>query len=441
MQHICGVDRVFYFFKTVSKTIAYTVIGTIIVLNSYQYAGAQSKETGIVSADQLNVRAQPGTENPSLMLIPKGTKVRILEHHNAWLKIMVNGRVGYIRNLRRYVRVIPEEIPKETVKTDNASSDIQKYQEAARSINRKIAKQSSELLQFTRQQAAIISHGYVGAQVDAAPQPGQLSWLGRVYILASAESVYELFQRKKALEQVLAYDENILQNLLDNKNRLQQLMIELKAKKTEKLALETEYNKQIETMSQERKKRSKLLGEIRRKRSLKLAALESLKQAAADLDQTINALRSTFDRTEAREKMPSKSFSTLKGLLNMPVKGKIVSFFGPHRNNKFNVVNFQSGIEIKADRGEPIRAVYDGRVLYADWFKGYGNMVIIDHGNNYYTIYAHAQELFASKGDTVEKGEVVATVGDSGSMIGPSLHFEVRHHGKPVDPMEWIKKG
>ena len=125
----------------------------------------------------------------------------------------------------------------------------------------------------------------------------------------------------------------------------------------------------------------------------------------------------------------------------MPVKGKIISFYGPYQNTKFNVVNFRSGIEIKADRGEPIRTVCDGQIIYADWFKGYGNMIIINHGDNYYTVYAHAEELFMSKGDTVEMGEVVATVGDSGSMIGPSLHFEVRHHGKPVDPLQWIKKG
>ena len=68
-------------------------------------------------------------------------------------------------------------------------------------------------------------------------------------------------------------------------------------------------------------------------------------------------------------------------------------------------------------------------------------MIIINHGDNYYTLYAHAEELFTSKGDIVEMGEVVATVGDSGSMIGPNLHFEVRHHGKPLNPLKWIKKG
>ena len=125
----------------------------------------------------------------------------------------------------------------------------------------------------------------------------------------------------------------------------------------------------------------------------------------------------------------------------MPVKGKIISLFGPHRNKKFNVVNFQSGINIRADRGEPVRAVFGGRILYAGWLKGYGNMLIINHGNNYYTLYAHAEELFKAKDETVEKDEVIATVGDTGSMAGSRLHFEVRYHGKPMDPTAWIQKG
>jgi septal ring factor EnvC (AmiA/AmiB activator) len=485
LQHVCGVDRMFCFFKTVIKTVTYTILGIIIAGQSCHFAGAEPNDIGIVMVDQLNVRAERGVESPSLMLIPKGTKVSILEHHKGWLKIVYEGRVGYIRHLKRYVRIMPEGAATDTVKTDNTPGDIERFRKEAESIDQKIEKKTSELLTFTRKEAAIIdSLNEIDLTLDHARKNAsslkaeiavlekesmktrndsdhlqeristsedyaslrlaaiyKLNWLGRIYVLASAQSVYDLFQRKKALEQVLAYDENIWQNLLDNKVRLQHLLIELKAKKTEKQAVEKDYQKQIEMMSRERKKRSKLLEDIRKKRSLNLAALESLKQAAADLDHTINALKSGFDRVEPLKKIPSKSFSTLKGLLNMPVKGRIVSFFGPYRNKKFNVVNFQSGIEIKADRGEPIRAVHDGRILYAEWFKGYGNMIIIDHGNNYYTIYAHAQELFASQGDTVEKGEVVATVGDSGSMIGPSLHFEVRHHGKPVDPLAWIKKG
>jgi septal ring factor EnvC (AmiA/AmiB activator) len=479
------VGGVLSFSKTVLKTITYAAVGVIIILQFLDVCVAQSDEIGIVTAHKLNVRSQPGIESPSLGLISKGTKVRILDHHNKWLKILHDDQVGYIRNLERYVHIISENNTKKTVKTENNNSDINGSRKEARSISREIEKGTAELLRFTRKETSIVnslndidltldktrknalslkkelaefekkikkatnkseelqkriktSEEYASKRLVAIYK---LNWLGKIYVLASAQSVYELFYRKKVLEQVLAYDENIWENLLDNKEKLEQLLAELNARKKERLAVETDLEKEIKIMSRERQKRSQLLDDIRKKRSLKLAALESLKQAAEDLDHTVISLKSDADLTEPKENISLKNFSSLKGLLNMPVKGKIVSFFGPHRNKKFNVINFQSGIEIKADRGEPIRAVYNGRILYARWFKGYGNMIIIDHGNNYYTIYAHAQEIFASQGDTVEMGEVVATVGDSGSMIGPSLHFEVRHHGKPVDPLKWINKG
>ncbi len=472
--------------KTVFKTIAYAAVSLIIILHPPDVVLAQSYEIGIVTANKLNLRSQPGIESPSLALISRGTKVKILEHHNKWIKILHEGQVGYIRNLKKYVTIISEDsTPHKITTTEKDNVEIEGLRKEAKSINQQIKKGTAELLKFTRRETSIVnSLNDIDLTLDKARKNAsslnkeladleieikkatvaseelrqrikiseeyaskrlvalyKLNWLGKIYVLASAQSVYELFHRKKVLEQVLVYDENVWQNLLDNKEKHQQLLIELNAKKREKIAHETDLSKLIKVMSHERQKRTQLLDNIRKKRSLTLAALEALKQAAADLDHTVISLKSELDLTEPQTNMSPKSFSSLKGLLNMPVKGKIVSFFGPQRNKKFNVINFQSGIEIKADRGEPIRAVYDGRILYARWFRGYGNMIIIDHGNNYYTIYAHAQELFATQGDTVEMGEVVATVGDSGSLIGPSLHFEVRHHGKPVDPLEWIKKG
>ena len=103
--------------------------------------------------------------------------------------------------------------------------------------------------------------------------------------------------------------------------------------------------------------------------------------------------------------------------------------------------SFRSGIDIRAEHGEPIRAVSAGRVVYAGWLRSYGNMIILDHGGSYHTVYAHAEELFKGKGDAVEAGEVIATVGESGSMAGPLLYFEVRYHGKPLNPLKWIRKG
>ena len=152
-----------------------------------------------------------------------------------------------------------------------------------------------------------------------------------------------------------------------------------------------------------------------------------------ELEQKIQSLSRKFDSSTEERKGLNKPIVTYKGLLNMPVKGKIIRLFGPYKNKRFNVINFRSGIDIAAEMGEPVRAVFSGKIVYASWFKGYGNMIIIDHGRNFHTVYAHVEDIFKAKGDTVETGEVIATVGDTGSITGPQLHFEVRHHGKPLN--------
>ncbi len=269
----------------------------------------------------------------------------------------------------------------------------------------------------------------------------KLYWLGKINVLASAESMFEIFQRENALERILARDEDKQKKLIENKAKVKNLLDIMNNKKKEKINLEQELIKQINIISLEKEKRSKLLADIRNKKSLGIAAIESLKNSANELDQTMKALSIEFKQFKQVEKIKTKDFTSFKGLLNMPVKGKIISFFGPYKNTKFNVKNFRSGIDIKADRGEPIHAVCDGLIIYSSWFKGYGNMIVIAHGKNYYSVYAHIEELFKTKGDKVEKDEVVATVGDTGSMVGSGLYFELRHHGKPMNPLEWLNSG
>ncbi len=473
------------FSKTVLKITIFTTVYILLALPSADLFGNQSYEIGIIIANNVNVRPAPEIDNTPFNVLKKGTKVIILEHLDGWYKVKHEGRVGYVSNQKQYIRTIFVEENEEIDITGNDSSAIDRYKKEAENINQKIEKGKAEVLTFTKNESNIVnSLNDIDLELDrarkriSATKSGlvvletkitettdaskdlvkrikanedyaskrlvalyKLNWLGKIHFLASAQSMYELVQRKNNMERILAYDEDILQNLLVNRAKLQQVLDTLNSQKMEKLSLEADLKKEVLIMSQERAKRQKLLEDIRNKRALELAAIESLKQAGNDLDQAIKSLSLKSDKPEQILKKLPKSFPSLKGLLNMPVNGKIISFFGQYINDKFNVVNFRSGIEIKADRGEPIRAIYDGRILYADWFKGYGNMIIIDHGNNYYSVYAHAEELFAAKGDTVEMGEVVATVGDSGSLVGPALHFEVRHHGKPVDPLEWIKEG
>jgi len=269
----------------------------------------------------------------------------------------------------------------------------------------------------------------------------KMNWLGKFHLLASAGSMHEFIQRKAALEHILAHDAKIRRELVQDQATLKEVLVNLEAHKSRKKARVAEYEAQNKLMSQERSERKRLLADIRSQKALELAAIDALTQAANDLDGKIKSLNSDMEAVGAEKNHLPLAFSDYKGLLIIPVKGRIASLFGPYKNQKYNITNFRSGIDIKADKGEPVRSVFQGKVLYANWFKGYGNMIIIDHGKNYYTIYAHLEETFKSKGDAVETREVIATVGDTGSMEGAKLYFEVRHHGKPENPLVWLKKG
>jgi septal ring factor EnvC (AmiA/AmiB activator) len=114
--------------------------------------------------------------------------------------------------------------------------------------------------------------------------------------------------------------------------------------------------------------------------------------------------------------------------------------FGKVLNPKFNTVTVQNGLDIEASPGAPVRAVAPGRVVHAGWFKGYGNLVIVDHGEGYHSLVAHLGSMRTAMGEDVEAGTVLGTVGDSGSLKGPYLYFELREKGRPVDPLPWLAR-
>jgi murein hydrolase activator len=303
-------------------------------------------------------------------------------------------------------------------------------------INMRIEIMNNELKRLSSE--IEVAEHYVSKRLIALYK---LNWLGRTNILASSESVNEMFNRKISLERILDYDRKEIDNLFRNRNNLKSIGENLIIQATKQLAGRARLQQQIEKISFEQDKRLQLLNEIRGKKSLELAAVKSLEEAAVKLDNVIKSLNIEYGVLDKQEDVYFNGLESLKGLLNLPVKGKIISRFGAFNDPKYNVENFKNGIDIQTDRGEPIKAVSSGKIIYSGWIKGYGNMMIIDHGKNYYTVYAHLEEVFKSKGDLVERDEVIATAGDSGSLYGPGLYFEVRHHGKPVDPLEWIRKG
>jgi septal ring factor EnvC (AmiA/AmiB activator) len=440
-------------------------------------------QMGTILVSDLRMRAGPGTNYRIVRFLPKGAKVLVLAARQGWLEIEYDKNTGYIIEQDEFIEITRSEngakMPGKLALKESApnAETIKGQLRQARTDLAAIARKEQEVLEAfdaadqalsnTRRQIRFAKNGLakVDEEISAVKKRTKvlgkkisdgeryaskrlvalykLDWVGKTQLLATADSFFDFVIRKDALNNILFQDEAQLEVLNHNKTELASFLTQLNTRKAEKQALELSLQERVAQLSAQQKSRKKLLHAIRSEKSLELAAIEALYQAALELDATIERIEPTKPdmalSTQALKK--DKPFGDYKGLLSWPVKGKVTSFFGPYRDKKYAVTNFRSGINIQAERGEPIRSVLNGHVIFSNWFKGFGNMMIIDHGNHYYTVYAHLEEVFKVKGDRVDQGEVIATVGNSGSMKGPSLHFEVRHHGKPIDPLKWIKKG
>jgi len=444
---------------------------------------AIARQVGTILVSDLRMRSGPGTDYRIIGNLAEGIRVPVLGRQDGWLQIEYAGRRGYILDRDDFVVVsgletargpdVPGGFKDSAPNTENINEQLRQSQSDLDTITRKEKavmdefNTAEEALNRGRQQVRVAQTGVakLNARINEIESQSQdlekelrtgeayaakrvtalykLNWVGKIHLLATAESFFDFVHRRSALQRILGQDEAFLEELNNDKIALESLLTQLNAKKAEKRSLELTLKDRVNRLNAQQNQRKALLKKIRGEKTLELAALNALHQAALDLDTAVEHIEPSTRKAEPSmaSKSEDKPFDAYKGLLSWPVKGKILSFFGSHRNKKYAVNNFQSGINIQAERGEPIRCVADGYTIFSSWFKGFGNMMIIDHGNHYYTVYAHLEEVFKVKGDRVEKNEVIATVGDSGSMMGPALHFEVRHHGKPIDPMQWIQKG
>jgi murein hydrolase activator len=205
-----------------------------------------------------------------------------------------------------------------------------------------------------------------------------------------------------------------------------------------------------EEILEEQHARRVLLAKVQEHKKGHLAAVRNLELATRELQDLISRLQRQrrLQIGRASRQAPSRahgpteasrgSFASLKGRLPWPTAGVLTSTFGRQEHARYRTVTFNHGIEINAPEGQKITSVSDGVVLYADWFKGYGRLIVLDHGEGYYTVYAHAGEILVRVGDHVAKGQTIGLVGTTGSVTGSQLYFEVRYQGGPQDPVAWL---
>lgn len=187
-----------------------------------------------------------------------------------------------------------------------------------------------------------------------------------------------------------------------------------------------------ERIGRARREQQALLGRLRRDRGAREEALRELQRAASELGRIAEGLAGSGGRRQL-------DVARFRGLLDWPADGRVSRGFGSLVHPRFGTTVPHPGLDIEAPRGTPFRSVFDGRIVFASWLRGYGLTAIVDHGGGILSVYAHASVLLVQPGDEVGTGQVLGQVGDTGSLRGPYLYFELRENGQPVDPMRWLR--
>ena len=255
--------------------------------------------------------------------------------------------------------------------------------------------------------------------------------------LLSTQSFGQLLARWDYLVMVAQQDRFLLESVRDRKEVVETLERRLQNHLTQVQRTARATTSENQRLAMQREAKRSAIQQIQTQR-------ESYEAAAADLERTAQQLRSLLSRLEQKRqstKPYTGDFTKGQGSLDWPVQGDVIGRFGPEHNPRFpKVVITNNGMDISAPIGSPVRAVAKGRVDYtSEDYGAYGQMIIVNHGDSYYTLYGHLSNIGVSVGQEVSAGQVIARSGDTGSLKGPILHFEVRRGGTALNPETWLR--
>ncbi|MFQ5450154.1 MAG: murein hydrolase activator EnvC family protein [Nitrospinaceae bacterium] len=296
-------------------------------------------------------------------------------------------------------------------------------------INQKKIARLTQNIQKAEQQLKRQKH-VLGERLRAIYKEGRMF---PIKVLFSAENFNDLLQRIKYMETITAYDSSLFHRYGE---RLKALEVEKQALlKARARLMEVEKNTREKQKEIQNKKieKSNFLRKLKREKKLSIQVRKELVKASDNLNNLILKLLDKLDRGEGLE------IADRKGRLKMPVKGPFLNKFGKKRNKQYETYIIYNGVNIKVPKGTPVRAVFQGKVLFASDLEGYGNLIILGHGKDYHSLYGHLDKIITAVGKTVRTGQIIGRSGDTGSLVGETLYFEMRHNGKPVEPTRWFQ--
>ena len=317
-----------------------------------------------------------------------------------------------------------------------------RYRQAHQVISRKLHKKDQEIEVINTRLAGL--RASIRERQDAILARLRVQYMegrfGHWKTLLASDSYGDFQRRLQYLSAVSEQDYALMGTFRADMTSMEQAEREREEARIGMLAYKQSTEKQLAEMKSVKKEKRVYLAKITHEKESYEHALQELERSASRIDSLLRELEQRRRAALARPPIRGSHPPGVKGALPWPVNGNIISFFGRQKHPTFNTFVQRRGIEIKAAEGSAIHAVMPGSVVYADWLKGYGLVIILDHANGFFSLYAHASKILTSVGSQVEAGQAIGETGDTGMTGENTLYFELREGAEPIDPLQWLAK-
>lgn len=339
--------------------------------------------------------------------------------------------------------------------------ELQTYQQELQKHREVLQEKTSELTEIEKNlsklhKASQQKKTLLARRLRAIYKMGNLGYLTPLLAITSYDNMQ---QQVKYLQLISEQDRELLTDVEHDRHMILAQKKALEQQKHDIAQTQKQIQQKQARIEEQKTQKDKLLKAIQKDKTQYSQMIAKLETTREELEQLIENLEAS-PSTPATRAIPTKQgkevtlpenseeiietyaryFRSNKAKLLWPVQGKIITTFGNLNIPGTKTYTHYKGVDIQAPKGTPFYAVFQGKVKYAAWFKGYGNLIILDHGGNYYTLYAHADEIMVKAGDQVKTRQLLGKVGDTDSVKGAHLYFEVRANGKPEDPQHWLAK-
>ncbi len=359
-----------------------------------------------------------------------------------------------LENLRKRIAGLQQELEKTSESRSEVADALRESERAISDSNRKLAdlaqqhREAGRTLVQLQQQARQLKRDIQGQQMLLGEMLYQQYLGGKqeyLKLLLNNHDPNQAAREMQYYEYIARSRAAWLKTLRNNLAQLNTVTTQTMQKSAEITALQEEQKLQKQTLEEDKRTHQQVLGKIALQLKQQRREIGRLQRDENHLAQLVEKLSRMLAQPKSKgmfsnDNLPDgrfdgSPFEQLKGKLTLPVKGEVSNKFG---NARPDSTVLWKGLFLRATANQSVKAVAAGRVVFADWLRGFGNLLIIDHGKGYMSLYGNNETLYKQVGDVLRGGDTIAAVGNSGGNEDSGLYFELRHEGKPMDPMKWV---